>query len=430
VSSKKQIWLAAPGPAELLPHATRGGPRLSFVQETIGVLKNRNVAVVDAGGTNLRTALAKLDSEDGCMLPEQWVEEDMPGKHAEATREQFYNTLVARLKPMANEFKVIGFCFSFPTDITKDQGGNIDGRLIKFTKDINITGMEGSKVGAELLKALEKAEIKDKKVVVLNDTVASLLAGVDKIKDAYAYVGFILGTGTNTAYVEKNGNIAKIEKNIGSQVINVESGGFTEFERSVFDKKLDKDGVNIFEKAISGDYLGPLALLVMKGLASEEKVFTKAGAQKLLSMDNLKTKPISYIMCKGKTRKEDIEELTSFSDEDRKVIEELTSESFSDEDRKVMKQVFEAVVDRAALLAAVNIAAAVLKSGASKEDTRPVCITIDGTAYYKTHRLKEKTEHYLHGLLGEKHKIKYECIQIDRAPIIGAAIAGLTTYCQ
>ena len=93
-----------------------------------------------------------------------------------------------------------------------------------------------------------------------------------------------------------------------------------------------------------------------------------------------------------------------------------------------MKQVFEAVVNRAAKLAAVNITTAVLMSDdASREDTEPVCISINGTTYYETYQMKYKVEEYLKGLLQTKHGLEYRCIKVE--PISGVAIAGRTT-CQ
>jgi len=48
--------------------------------------------------------------------------------------------------------------------------------------------------------------------VLLNDTVTTLLAG--RMHQAGAdfdtYIGFILGTGTNTSYIERNANITKV----------------------------------------------------------------------------------------------------------------------------------------------------------------------------------------------------------------------------
>jgi hexokinase len=92
-------------------------------------------------------------------------------------------------------------------------------------------------------------------------------------------------------------------------------------------------------------------------------------------------------------------------------------------DRNRIQSITQSVIERAAKFAAVNISAAVIKavdgcSGLS------VCINIDGSTYYKAAGLREKTEKYLEEMLGARH-IRYTPVHVERAPMIGAAIAGL-----
>ena len=55
----------------------------------------------------------------------------------------------------------------------------------------------------------------------------------------------------------------------------------------------------------------------------------------------------------------------------------------------------------------------------------PVCINIDGSTYYKAFGLREKAEAYLSEILGSRG-ISYDLVRADDAPMIGAAVAGLT----
>lgn len=369
------------------------------------------VAVIDAGGTNLRTCIARFD-DAGRVELDHFSKQAMPGRDHETTCAEFYAVLADLLEPLKDEFESIGFCFSYPADILPDY----DGRLLHWTKEIKIPGMVGKQIGRGLIQVLEERGIIGKQVVVLNDTVAALLAGLAQGQafNASSYIGFILGTGTNTAYVEQNENIGKLEGlSSGSQVINVESGGFAAFERGACDLHLDirseNPGGHIFEKAISGAYMGSLALELLQALATEG-AFSDSGGAALSIMKDLSTIHIDNLNA-GAGRDIGI----------------LASEAFTDDDRDIMKTVFTAVVERAALFTAVNITAAVIKSGAGHDAERPVCINIDGSTYYKTWQLPEKVQAQLSTLL-DKRGLHVRCIQVDDAPVAGAAIAGLTTF--
>ncbi len=372
----------------------------------------RSVAVIDAGGTNLRIGLA-LSGQHGGIELSRFTKQPMPGRDREIPAGAFYDLLADGLEPLKDEFESIGFCFSYPAAITP----HYDGRLLHWTKEIKIPEMVGTHVGEGLLDTLAARGMAGRKVAILNDTVAALLAGRVQGEGfgASSYVGFILGTGTNTAYVERNDRIAKLDGYLpaGAQAINVESGGFAAFRRGPYDLLLDErsenPGGHVFEKAISGVYMGPLCLALFQALA-DEGAFSQRGHAALAVMQTLSTIHI--------------DNLATGNGLDPGV---LGTEAFSDADREAMKTVFQAVVERAALLAAVNIAAAVVKCGEGADPARPVCINIDGSTYYKTHRLADQVQRHLRAIL-EPRGLHIRCIHVDDAPVVGAAIAGLTTF--
>jgi hexokinase len=370
------------------------------------------VAVIDAGGTNLRICIIRFDKPGEIQLS-HFHKQPMPGRDHELTADEFYTVLTDALEPLKDEFENIGFCFSYPATIMPDY----DGRLLHWTKEIKIPELVGKHIGEGLLKGLVSRGIRGKKVVLLNDTVAALLAGLAEGQtfNASSYIGFILGTGTNTAYVEQNENIGKLDGYLGegTQVINVESGGFSAFKRGCFDLNLDEQSENpgghVFEKLISGVYMGSLSLELLQALA-ERDVFSASGGAALSIMKDLSTIHIDNLTA-----------------DNGREVGVLGSEAFTQADREIMKTVFSAVVDRAALLTAVNILAAVVKSGAGQDEDRPVCINIDGSTYYKTYQLAEKVQGHLTTLLADRG-LHIRCIQVDDAPVVGAAIAGLTTF--
>ncbi|HEY5621113.1 MAG TPA: hypothetical protein VIR77_00790 [Pontiella sp.] len=366
-----------------------------------------HVAVIDAGGTNLRIGLARVEA-GGAVELTGVVRQEMPGRDRETGADEFYAVLADALVPFADQFERIGFCFSYPTSIQPD----LDGRLLSWTKGIRIPDLVGTCVGTGLLQALADRSVHGKKVVVLNDTVAALLAGRAEC-DAPSYVGFILGTGTNTAYLEQNGSIGKLNprQSTGAQVINVESGAFSRFERGeleqALDARRDDAGQHVFEKTLSGAYLGALTLELLKALA-EQQVFSPAGSTTLAGMQELSTMHIDNLTA-GNGRETGV----------------LGSDAFTDSDRTVMKTVFSALVDRASLFTAVNIAAAVIKCGEGHDPERPVCVNIDGSTYYKTTGMAEAVQARLSHILNARD-LHYKCVHVEDAPAVGAAMAALS----
>jgi hexokinase len=118
----------------------------------------------------------------------------MPGTESEISAEAFYEAFADFLMPVVEASETIGFCFSYPAEIMPD----CDARLIHWTKQIKVPSVVGTLIGSGLQEQLAKRGFK-RKAVILNDTVATLLAGKSAgvAKDYSAYVGFILGTGTN-----------------------------------------------------------------------------------------------------------------------------------------------------------------------------------------------------------------------------------------
>ncbi len=380
---------------------------------TAGIVPvGKPVAVIDAGGTNLRICMAQFN-ESGQIELFSFSKQPMPGRDHEISADEFYRVLADALEPLKDEFDNIGFCFSYPATITP----GFDGRLLHWTKEIKIPELVGAHIGEGLITALEKRGISGKKVVILNDTVACLLAGLAQGQqfNASSYVGFILGTGTNTAYVERNENIGKLDGYItsGSQVINVESGGFSAIKRGPFDLQLDErsenPGGHVFEKMISGVYMGSITLELLQALATEG-AFSSSGGAAVSIMKDLSTIHIDNLAA-GNGRDTGV----------------LGTEAFTDADREIMKTVFGAVVDRAALLTAVNILAAVVKGGAGQDTEQPVCVNIDGSTYYKTFGLADQVQMHLKRML-DARGLHIRCVQVDDAPVVGAAIAGLTTF--
>lgn len=349
--------------------------------------KNRKVIVVDAGGTNLRVGTARFD-ESGSLQVENFEKSGMIGLDGQLSKVEFFERLADRVMPVVHESDSIGFCFSYPCEIQPSH----DGKLLQWTKGVDAPDVVGCLIGEELNRVFEARGIERKKIVLLNDTVATLLAGVAEgaSRGAKGYVGFILGTGTNTAYLEKG------------EVINVESGGFNKLPIADIDRELDaatnNPGKQILEKMISGTYLGPLTLAALK-----RATLSESGQQAIEEMDRL-----------------GLIHMDNFAAQNGRDLGPLDDSRFSEEDGQVIRAIFGAVVTRAAHLSAVNLAVAAIRNGVS-----PVCINLDGSTFFKTFGLREQAEAELKKLL-EQASVDYFCVHLDDAPVVGAAIAALS----
>lgn len=377
------------------------------------------VIVMDAGGTNFRVAVVNFNSNRKPII-EEFVVHDMPGITEEISKEEFFKIVVNYLRPVIHRSNKIGFCFSYPTEILP----NKDGKLIRFNKEVKVRDMEGEEIGSNLLKALKEAGYpEEKKIVLLNDTVATLLGGKaeypDKIFDSN--VGFILGTGTNTCYIEENRNIKKSETLVekkGSTIINIESGGYGKIPRGIIDEIFDNTTVDPgnqkFEKMISGVYQGGLILETIRK-ATEEGLFSSEFTNKLKTVKNLTAKEVDDFCDYPYSSSNILAKCSNFAN----------SESEREDDKQTIYYIIDGIIERAAKLVAINLASVILQTERGKNPCKPVCITAEGSTFYKSRFFKGKLDYYVKEYLYEKLGVYCEFVKAENATLIGTAIAGL-----
>jgi hexokinase len=379
----------------------------TYIEAENEFLKETPVVAIDAGGTNFRAALVKVTNQ-GKVKTDQVVNGTMPGLEREVTKKEFFETLAEYIKPMADKSDRIGFCFSYPTEIFPDK----DGRLLQFCKEVQAPEVIGQLIGKSLLEALGTT---GKKIVLLNDTVATLLAGKSASfgKSYDSFIGYILGTGTNTCYIEANRNILKnpeLDSN-KSMIVNIESGNFGKAPRADLDISFDNTTMNpgnyTFEKMFSGGYLGGLCLTVFKA-AAREGILSDRSSGKLNKIRELSTGEANNFVA-NKTPSDNI-----------------LADCFTiEQDRSIAVYIADTIIDRAAKLVAANLAAVVLKTGKGTKPEWPVLITIDGTTFYKLHNLKTRFEKYFSEFLSGERKRYVNFTEVEQSSLIGAALAGL-----
>lgn len=372
---------------------------------------NRPTVVIDAGGTNFRVGLVNFDESKKPQISD-FSKTQMPGIAKELSKEEFFGTLVAYTKDVAAKGNDIGFCFSYPTEITKEK----DGILTKWTKEVKAPEVIGEPIGANLVSGLKNSDGRDRKVVILNDTVATLLGGkgltANRMFDGY--IGFIFGTGTNLCYIEKNSNISKVDgldvsKNM---IINTESGAYNKLPQGEIDKAFDattnNPGDYILEKMSSGRYLGPVVLGVLQS-AAKEGLFSAVTSERLEA-----TSDMALI------------DVNNFAYDPYAKDNVLVQMCATEEDRTVMYELIDAMIERAAKVCAIKLSATILKTESGKNPCRPIGVVCEGTTFFKLKNYKSKLEYYMKHELTDKHGRYFEIIKGEDLNLIGTAIAALS----
>ncbi len=375
---------------------------------------NEPVIVLDAGGTHFRVATVYFDKKRKPVI-ENLRLHPMPGSNMKISKKTFFEIIAGYTEAVINISQNVGFCFSYAVEIFPSK----DGKVIYFSKEVQAKEAEGEMIGENLNLALAESGFDGKKhIVLLNDTVATLLAGKSAFqKRAFdSYVGFILGTGTNCCYIENNDNIKKMKSldPTKSQIVNVESGGFARGPRGKIDMKFDElttdPEMYTFEKMISGRYLGPLCLSVIN-VAAKDGLFSDNIARMFKKIKGLDTEDINDFMYYPAAKNNPLASIFIQTDE---------------KDRITLYYLLDRLIERAAKLTAINISSVVIKSDKGGNPCYPVCITAEGSTFYGLKSLKKRVEYYLKIHLEEKNGCYYEIVNIENATLIGAAIAGLT----
>jgi hexokinase len=384
----------------------------TYVETSRPVPRGVRVIALDAGGTNLRVAAVSFDGS-GAPVIEGLARHRMPGVDAAIPRDEFFRALAEAVRPHLRGGDRIGFCFSYPAEITPQK----DGRLIQFTKEIKATGVEGQLVGAGLAGAL--ADRGAVRIVLLNDTVATLLAGRNAVPSRRFddFMGLVCGTGLNAAYVERNALIRKApaaNETGGSQVVNTESGSFACGARGAVDDAFDSTTANPgryrHEKTISGAYLGALCWFAARRAAAAGCLSADA-ANRLERVPSLTTKELN--------------EFLLYPDSAENPLG-AACRGAAEVDARALYLLCDTVVERAAAMVAVNLSAILLKTGRGQDPRYPVCITVDGTTFWQLRTFPHRVQSWMRRLLERDRARAWEIAGVEDAPLLGAAIAALT----
>ncbi|XP_026416114.1 hexokinase-2, chloroplastic-like [Papaver somniferum] len=373
---------------------------------------------LDLGGTNFRVLRVQLDGEGNVVVEKNsW---EIPEDRRTGTQEGLFGFIASGLAEFIVEecekYKIpldtkreIGFTFSFPTNQTSIN----EGTLIEWTKGFNISDTIGKDVVACLKEAIVVKQLDMFSVTVLiNDSVGAL-AGA-RYKDSDVKVAVILGTGTNACYLDENNVFIKF------QIINTEWGAF--FDQGVlplteFDQHLTMLDVfnclkQIYEKMISGKYLGVLVSKILLKMAESENLFGKyyTAPKDIL----LLLREVACELCGTGDSSGGLETVGLILNERLKVETSLDV-------RRTVVNVIDTIVKRAARLAGAGIVAILKKM---EQDTpgliyeKRTVVAIDGSLYEQYQQYQLYLKEVVTELLGPFVFIK----QFPDASGVGAAL--------
>ena len=386
-----------------------GLPMLPTYLSDVGEIPEReSVAVLDVGGSHLRAAVVTW--VQGEFDIEQREELPLPGMDRPVSFESFIQACADLLEPRVQDTDRVGVCFCYRAEPTPEH----DVRLMGFTKEVRITGSEGRLLCAEIGRELEKRGVKGKRFTALNDTLAAKLMGCAVIPERYAseIAGMVLGTGVNTCLPLPVRRIEKLGRpdDNGRMLVNVECAYFndvtlSDFDRAI-DEKSDAPGMCLFEKQISGKYLGEQCRLALVA-AAEEGLFAPATAEKLKAMQTL-----------------------SASDADAFELEPGYADSIaalcdaSEADRETAGQLIRACFIRAANLAVCAVSAMSEMIGRPEDRYKPVITCVDGSLFNRSFCLHNAVTLAMQDFTNEQRECYALCKGVEKATYIGTAVAA------
>ncbi|KAM9765697.1 hexokinase HKDC1-like [Menidia menidia] len=359
-----------------------------------GTEKGQFIAL-DLGGSKFKVLQVKVREDKGLRKGGVEMEEKIypiPNELQDGRGAELFDHVSESLKDFLQEKKIsleekhpLAFTFSFPCEqLSLDKG-----LLLRWSKNYKARGLQGKNVVQVLREAIDRTGGMDIEVLAMvNDTVATMMTcGFD---DKYCNVGLIIGTGTNACYMEQMRHVDLVEGDEGRMCVNTEWGAFgddgalndfiTEFDRDV-DAASINPGKQIFEKMVSGMYLGELVRLVVLKMAKRGLLFDGFVSDALRTKGKITTAHVAAM-----------EEYRNGLKNTRDILVQLDLAP-SPDDCVAVQHVSTIVSFRSSNLVAAGLAA-ILTRIKQNRNLRALRITVgvDGTVY-KTHPQYPKRLH-------------------------------------
>jgi len=266
-----------------------------------------NFLALDLGGTNFRVLHVNItdpvDGQPNIEMDSQIYK--MSESVITGPGEQLFDHIASCMSDFLNRLGLsktllpVGFTFSFPCK----QDSLDSASLIAWTKGFSAPGVEGKNVVTMLKEAIaRRGDMQCNVVAVVNDTVGTLMSCAHSIEECQ--IGLIVGTGSNACYMEKSVNVQTVDVKDEDMCINMEWGAFgddgaLEDYRNDYDRTVDTTSINkgrqLFEKMISGMYMGEIVRLVLCELCNKGALFGCKTSPALNTYGKFETSFVSQI---------------------------------------------------------------------------------------------------------------------------------------
>jgi hexokinase len=398
----------------------------SYLRPVSSVPLGKTVVALDAGGTNLRAARVVFREADKPET-EELAKAPMPGTHGHVSAEGFFDGIAALAAPLfdAGPVEGIGFCFSYPMTMKEDG----DGVPMPFTKEVDAPDVVGKSLARGLREALARRGVKaPERIVLLNDTVSTLLSGLVEIPAAGGFIkgtdrygvpggpvaGLILGTGFNTAYPETEIPKIGFHSPEAPMIVVCESGNCAPRYRGILDNEFDettqRPGVYTLEKSASGAYLGPLTFHILKQ-AIADGVLSFRKAAEFAAWPALETRTLNEFMHAPLSGEGPLGALFGTDELDAiRGFAYLTS----------------IVTRRGAMFSAAVVAAVIERMNAGFDPFAPARVAVEGTTYLIYKGMREALEAWLRIMLNREKPRSYVITPVEQASLFGAGVAALS----
>ncbi len=384
----------------------------SFIKYTGKITNQAKCAILQFGQVNLAKGYYESDGEKTEVYG--IMKYPMPGLHKSMSISEFFKKVIFYARDVLRGTNEIGLCMKHPIKPRIDG----DATLINWARNaVCVPDLVGKHIAEEFNKYLEIEFGRRKKIVVLNDTVATLISGVAKTceKEYEDFIGVIHSDGFNISYIEEVSKLKKIikEGNLkkGNVVMDIEAGSFDKIKETKIDmgvmEKLDKVKVGAFSRKVNTKCF----ILALKYIVQEvsEDIISSDVKDKFVKNDDV-----------------DIEEVYSFFSgglRSNSIIGQMFKKATLIEAGN-LGLIIDKLIERIAKLVSVQICGLLEYKDIGHNPLQPVGVVVDGEIFEVVREFEYRVRCEISKYFGIKDPRYVKFLYIPNATLIGAGIAA------